>query len=245
MYTRKIYNSMVDSVILNRYDNFFGALAKNHPEKLCSLYDSKQTVNNLGVTHKAYDMLTNGELNSSLLIRLSLIFTLTTGVDKNSIKPFTHLISESTNKVAIQIPVRWMKSNMIQELGGTPSTLLALLSYSVNRFADIYSAFNMKDAISYIKKDFDIDNLLELRPKANMVYMYEIMLISYLLNKTQPQSSSVVFRPEENTMAKLKEELKGCEDVDNPQAVRLVERLIKNKISWLEINCLASLWEDE
>lgn len=244
MNTRKIYSEIVDSVILNRYDGFFGAMIKNNPEKLCRLYDSNQTVS-IGFTHKAYDMLTNGELNSSLLIRLSLIFTLSYGVDKDSIRPYTHLVSESTNKLVTQIPARWMKSNLVSELGRTPEWLLALLSYSVNRFADMYSSFNIKDAISYTKKEFDTSKLLELRPKSNLVYIYEIMLISFMLNKTRLFTSHVKFRPEGNTMSNLKEQLKDYEDMDNPQAVRLVERLIKNKISWLEINCLSSLWEDE
>ena len=64
MYTRKIYNLMMDSVILNRYDNFFGALVKNHPEKLHVYKNDSLLVvlNQIYVSNKEYS--TNGNVIS-------------------------------------------------------------------------------------------------------------------------------------------------------------------------------------
>lgn len=227
--------------MINHFDNYFRAIAKDHPERVCRLYESTQSMS-IGFTDKAMEMFNNSELNSSLLIRLSLIFALTHGVDKESIRPYTHLVEESINRFPMQVPRFWLRTRLVRELGGTEPWLLALLSYSANRFADVYTAFNAKDAITYAKKDFDPSAILALRPNTNMVYVYELLLIEYMLNKTPLRQYMVKFKPENNKVGKLKDCLKGFEDVNNPQAVKLVERLIKNEISWVEIRQLAGLW---
>lgn len=227
--------------MINHFDDYFRAIAKDHPERVCRLYGSTQSMS-IGFTDKAMEMFNNSELNSSLLIRLSLIFTLTHGLDKESIRPYTHLVEDSVNRFPMQVPRFWLRTRLVRELGGTEPWLLALLSYSANRFADMYGSFNAKDAITYTKKDFDPSAILAVRPNTNMVYVYELLLIEYMLNKTPLRQYMVKFKPENNKVGKLKDCLKGYEDVNNPQAVKLVERLIKNEISWVEIRQLAGLW---
>lgn len=239
--TRKIYGKMAEPTMVSHFDDYFRVITKDHPERVCRMYGSTQSMS-IGFTEKAMEMFNNTELNSSLLIRLSLIFTLTHGVDKESIRPYTHLVEESINRFPMQVPRFWLRTRLVRELGGTEPWLLALLSYSANRFADVYTAFNAKDAITYTKKDFDPSAILALRPNTNMVYVYELLLIEYMLNKTPLCKYMVKFKPENHTMQKLKDHLKGWEVVDNPQAVKLVERLIKNEISWNELGQLASLW---
>ena len=239
--TRKIYGKMIDPIMISHFDGYFQAITKDHPERVCRMYESTQPMI-IGFTDKAMEMFKNSELNSSLLIRLSLIFTLTHGLDKESIRPYTHLVEDSVNRFPMQVPRFWLRTRLVRGLGGTEPWLLALLSYSANRFADMYLAFNAKDAISYTKKDFDPSTILVLRHNTNMVYVYELLLIEYMLNKTPLKPYMVKFKPENNKVGKLKDCLKGYEDLDNPQAVKLVERLIKNEISWVELRQLASLW---
>ena len=239
--TRKIYDRMVDPVMISRFDNYFRMISDKHPERVMRLYESNQIVN-IGFTQKAIDMFNNSELSTSLLVRLSLIFSLTYGVDKESIRPYTHLVKESVYKYQMQVPRFWLRTRLVRDLGETWGWLMALMSFSANRFADMYLAFNIKNAIAYIKKDFDPSGILEMRPNTNMTYAYELLLIEYMLNKTALRNN-VVFRPENNTIHKLKECLNEYEDLNTPQAVRLVERLIENKISWVEINRLAKLWD--
>ena len=239
--TRKIYDRMVNPVMISRFDNYFRMISDKHPERVMRLYESNQYVN-IGFTQKAMHMFNNTELSAALLVRLSLIFSLTYGVDKESIRPYTHLVKESVYKYQMQVPRFWLRTRLVRDLGETWEWLMALMSFSANRFADMYSAFNMKDAITYDKKDFDPSGILEMRPNTNMTYAYELLLIEYMLNKTALKNN-VVFRPENNTIHKLKECLKEYEDLNTPQAVRLVERLIENKISWVEINRLAKLWD--
>jgi hypothetical protein len=105
----------------------------------------------------------------------------------------------------------------------------------------MYSAFNINDVATYDKKDFDPTKILEARPNTNMTYAYDALLIEYMLNKTALKRH-VIFNPQNNTAHKLKECLKDYEDLNKTQVVRLVERLIENKISWVEINRLAKLW---
>jgi len=239
--TRKIYSKIAEPTMISHFNDYFRVITKDHPERVCRMYGSTQSMS-IGFTDKAMEMFNNSELNSSLLIRLSLIFTLTHGLDKESIRPYTHLVEDSVNRFPMQVPRFWLRTRLVRELGGTEQWLLALLSYSANRFADMYASFNAKDAITYAKKDFDPSAILALRPNTNMVYVYELLLIEYMLNKTPLRQYMVKFKPENNKVGKLKDCLKGFEDVNNPQAVKLVERLIKNEISWVEIRQLAGLW---
>lgn len=237
---RKIYNKIIDPSMMDRFDNYFRMISNEHPERVVRLYESKQMMN-IGFTQKAIDLFGNSEYSAALLIRISVIFALTYGVDKESIRPYTHLIKESVYKYQMQVPRFWLRTRLVRDLGGTWDWLMALLSYSANRFADMYSAFNANDAVVYDKKDFDPTKILEARPNTNMTYAYDALLIEYMLNKT-PLKRQVMFNPQNNTVHKLKECLKAYEDLNTPQAVRLVERLIENKISWVEINRLAKLW---
>ena len=244
--TRKIYNQIVDPVMMSRFDNYFRVISKNHPERVCRLYESTKVMY-IGFTDKAMDMLIGAELNSSLLIRLSLVFALIHGLDKESIRPYTTFIKDTPNKIPMQVPQFWLRTKLVRDLGGTWDWLLGMLSYAVNRFADMYLAFDLKDATTYVKKDFDPSEILNARPKTNTVYAYDLLLIEYMLNKTPLRKYHVKFKPENNTLKALKNHLEkeGCEFVNNPQAVKLIERVIKNEISWAEIHQLAKLWGTE
>lgn len=244
--TRKIYDQMVDPAMMNGFDNYFRMISKEHPERVCRLYESSKIMN-IGFTQKATDMLISAELNSSLLIRLSLIFALIHGLDKESIRPYTTFINDSINKVPMQVPQFWLRTKLVRDLGGTWPWLLGMLSYSANRFADMYLAFDLKDATTYVKKDFDPSKILNVRPKTSMPYVYDLLLIEYMLNKIPLKPYMVKFKPENNILKALKNHLEkeGCEDVNNPQAVRLVERVIRNDISWIEIKQLSKLWGTE
>ena len=146
--TRKIYDRMVDPVMISRFDNYFRMISDKHPERVMRLYESNQYVN-IGFTQKAMHMFNNTELSAALLVRLSLIFSLTYGVDKESIRPYTHLVKESSYKYQMQVPKFWLRTRLVRDLGETWEWLMALMSFSANRFADMYSAFNMKDAIAH------------------------------------------------------------------------------------------------
>ena len=111
--TRKIYNQIVDPVMMSRFDNYFRVISKNHPERVCRLYESTKVMN-IGFTDKAMNMLIGAELNSSLLIRLSLVFALIHGLDKESIRPYTTFIKDTPNKIPMQVPQFWLRTKLVQ-----------------------------------------------------------------------------------------------------------------------------------
>ena len=43
--TRKIYDRMVDPVMISRFDNYFRMISGKHPESVIRLYESSQIVN--------------------------------------------------------------------------------------------------------------------------------------------------------------------------------------------------------